>query len=79
MRNTDLECRCKPRSKEVNTMAENILKIRDDECVVLNNSGDGFEIREGKSLSWLASGKLLSKMDFSSLRSGIEPWLTSLF
>ncbi|MEN6328603.1 MAG: SIR2 family protein [Syntrophomonas sp.] len=60
-------------------MAENILKIRDDECVVLNSSDDGFEIREGKSLSWLASGKSPSKIDRSSLRSGIEPWLTSLF
>jgi hypothetical protein len=60
-------------------MAENILKIRDDKCVVLNRLGDGFEIREGKSLSWLASGKSPSKIDLSSLRSGIEPWLTSLF
>ena len=55
MRNTDLECRCKPRGKEVNPMAENVLKIRDDECVVLNSSGDGFEIRR-QSFSWLASG-----------------------
>ncbi len=60
-------------------MAENILKIRDDECIVLNSSGDGFETREGKSFSWLASSKSPSKMDLSSLRSGIEPWLTSLF
>lgn len=62
-----------------NPMAENILKIRDDNCVVLERSGDGFEIREGKSLSWLASGNTPSKIDLSSLRSGIEPWLTSLF
>ena len=60
-------------------MAENVLKIRDDECVVLNSSGDGFEIREGKSFSWLASGIFPSKINLSSLRSGIEPWLTSLF
>ncbi len=60
-------------------MAENILKIRDDECIVLNRSIDGFEITEGKALSWFASGKSPSKIDLSSLRCGIEPWLTSLF
>lgn len=46
-------------------MAENILKIRNDKCVVLNSLGDGFEIREGNSLSWLNSGKSPSKMDLS--------------
>lgn len=60
-------------------MAENILKIRDDECIVLNGSGDGFEIKEGKSLSWLTFSQSPSKIDISSLRCGIEPWLTSLF
>lgn len=60
-------------------MAENILKIRDDECVLLNHSGGKFEIRGDKSFSWLASGKSPSKIDLATLRSGIEPWLTSLF
>ena len=60
-------------------MVENILKIRDDECVLLNYSDGKFEIHEDKSFSWLASGKSPSKIDLSTLRSGIEPWLTSLF
>lgn len=79
MRNQDFKYRCKSGSKEVNPMAENILKIRDDERVVLNCTGDEFEIKEGKSLSWLASDKTQGKINLSTLRSGIEPWLTSLF
>lgn len=57
-------------------MSENILKIRNDECVLLKYSENKFEINDDKSLSWLSSS---NSINLSVLRSGIEPWLTSLF
>lgn len=59
----------------------NILKIRDDnDCFSLIKQDSGFSFgRETQIPSWLPAGKKSGEISLSVLRSGIEPWLTSLF
>ncbi len=59
----------------------NLLKIRDDDIISLEwlDEDDRFKINEGRPLSWIDSSNSPSKIDLLALRSGIEPWLTSLF
>lgn len=60
---------------------ENIVKIRDDNSYsYLVKQGNGFILREEThSLSWLPEGEGPGEISLAALRSGIEPWLTSLF
>lgn len=59
----------------------NIIKIRDDsDCFLLTKQETGFSFgEEAKIPSWLPAGKKSGEISLSVLRSGIEPWLTSLF
>lgn len=58
----------------------NIIKIRDDSaCFLFNMQEDEFSLVMGEhGPSWLPSGNT-AEIKLSDLRSGIEPWLTSLF
>ena len=59
-------------------MAENnILKIRDDEIIILTCDDKKFTIINSQEPAWL--GQNTSDIPLSVLRKGIEPWLTSLF
>lgn len=66
---------------EENTIV-NILKVRDDSTpltLIQSERGGAFSVPEDNpSSSWLSTGKE-GKISLSDLRSGIEPWLTSLF
>lgn len=60
---------------------ESILKVRDDNSpliLVQEERGGAFSVPEDKLSSWLLTGKEGGIL-LSDLRSGIEPWLTSLF
>lgn len=59
----------------------NILKIRDDnDYFLLTKQESGFSFGEdAQTPSWLPAGKKSDEISLSILRSGIEPWLTSLF
>ncbi len=59
----------------------NILKIRDDnDCFSLIKQESGFSFGGDTQIpSWLPAGKKSGEISLSVLRSGIEPWLTSLF
>lgn len=59
----------------------NILKIRDDnDYFSLTKQESGFSLGEEAQIpSWLPAGKKSGEISLSVLRSGIEPWLTSLF
>ncbi|MCD7953192.1 MAG: SIR2 family protein [Synergistaceae bacterium] len=59
-------------------MAENnILKIRDDEKIILACDDGKFTITNNQEPAWL--GQNTSDIPLPVLRKGIEPWLTSLF
>lgn len=66
----------------VKTTIENILKVREDsELLILEQVAGGadFSFDKGKIPSaWFPTDKK-EKITRSDLRSGIEPWLTSLF
>ena len=67
--------------KVENNPKENILKIRDDSkhLILHEDETDSFSIKDKTlSISWLSDNKK-EGIKLSELRSGIEPWLTSLF
>jgi hypothetical protein len=59
---------------------KNIIKVREDSTPIsLEKSGDKFSVSNKQNTSsWLSSNEV-SEIKLSNLRSGIEPWLTSLF
>lgn len=63
------------------TVMANILKIRDDNNYFsLTKQETGFSFGEETQIpSWLPERKQSGEISLSVLRSGIEPWLTSLF
>ena len=59
---------------------DNILKIRDDAVIKLTKMGvNKYTIAEGQIPLWLNSSQQSSLLGLPELRTGIEPWLTSLF
>ncbi|WP_312813215.1 SIR2 family protein [Sedimentibacter sp.] len=57
----------------------NILKIRNDSIIKLSKQDDNYTIVDGKVPSWLNATQHPTVLGISELRTGIEPWLTSLF
>lgn len=57
----------------------NILKIRNDSIIKLTKKDDKYTIMDGKFPSWLNATQQSTVLGLSELRTGIEPWLTSLF
>ncbi|WP_196601418.1 SIR2 family protein [Pectinatus frisingensis] len=62
------------------TDGNNILKIRGDSIIKLTKKDDNkYAIVAGKVPSWLNATQQSSMLGLPELRTGIEPWLTSLF
>ena len=64
---------------EIKNLENNILKIRNDSIIKLSKQDGKYVIIDGQVPSWLNATQQTSILGLPELRSGIEPWLTSLF